>query len=307
MKGKHCMAKASMTRVAEAPHEAAPEASLESLDQAATDTLRSRRLAQWGQTPQARTPDPDAATRLIARVGLATLYPTTPELPNLLHAYTGDPTTEVASEWDSPSGHIYTWRWELGRREAAFYTTLVRKRPTLVNWPLLPAILRLFGELRAIDEVYDTGGISKEAYRVAHALTNAPNATLSTGELREAAGFPAGQRGPYLKAVEELDTRLLLAKVFSPDDEEMRHTLVADRYPQHARAADKLTRDEAFDALMAVYLPSAVYAQPVPLARHLHLPESDVRASLERLVGQGHARRVALPNQKGACYVWLAK
>ncbi len=298
------MAKASMTRLAETTRDIALEETLETLDQAAAEALHARRLAQWGQTPATRTPDPEAATGFIARVGLATLYPTTPELPNLLHAYTGDPTTQVASEWDSAAGHVYAWRWELGRREAAFYTTLVRKRPTLVSWPLLPAVLRLFGELRAVDEVYDTGGISKEAYRVAQALTNAPNATLSTGELREAAGFPAGQRGPYLKAVEELDTRLLLAKVFSPDDEEMRHTLVVDRYPQHARAADKLTRDEAFDALMAAYLPSAIYAQPIPLARHLHQPESDIRACLERMVEQSHARRVALPSQKGACYVW---
>ncbi|HUY77333.1 MAG TPA: hypothetical protein VMV29_11215 [Ktedonobacterales bacterium] len=295
-----------MTKVAEAPHEVASEAPLDALDQAAAEALHTRRLALWGQTPQTWTPDPEAATALIARVGLATLYPTTPELPNLLHAYTGDPTTQATSDWDSASGHVYTWRWELGRREAAFYTTLVRKRPTLVNWPLLPAVLRLFGELRATDEVYDTGGISKEAYRVAQALSNAPNATLSTGELREAAGFPAGQRGAYLKAVEELDTRLLLAKVFALDDEEMRHTLVADRYPQHVRAADRLTRAEALDALLATYLPSAVYAQPAPLARHLHLLESDLRDALERLADQGHAQRVMLPGQKGACYVWQA-
>lgn len=274
------------------------------LDEAAGAALHARRLAQWGQTPETRTPDPAAATTLIERVGLATLYPTTPELPNLLHAYTGDPTTRVAAEWESASGHIYTWRWELGRRAAAFYTTLIRKRPTLVSWPLLSATLRLFGELRALDEVFDTGALSAGAYRIAQALAATPDATLSTGELRLAAGFGAGQRAAYLKAIEELDTRLLLAKVFAPDDEEMRHALVASRYPQHVAAADRLTRAAALDALLLAYLPAAIYALPIPLARHLRLPEDDLRAGCERMANAGRAERVSLAGQKGACYAW---
>src|SRR5687767_10577397 len=73
--------------------------------------LRNKRMANWGQTPATSTPDLESATALIARLGLVTLYPVSPEVPNLLHAYTGDPTTRAASDWDSDSGHVYTWRW----------------------------------------------------------------------------------------------------------------------------------------------------------------------------------------------------
>lgn len=269
------------------------------------DTLHLRRLANWRQTPETRIAGPDDAVPLIERLGLATLYPVSPELPNLFSAFVGDPDTPTDSNWDSPSGQVYTWRWTLGRRDAAFYTAIVRKRPTWVTWNLLPAALRLFGELRTPDELYDTGVISQPAYRVAQALEVAGGA-LSTGELRWQAGFPTGkeQRTAYLKAVEELDTRLLLAKVFSPGDEDMRHALVAARYPEYVAAAEKLTRDAALDVFLSTYLPSAAYALPIPLARHLKLPDAELRAALDRLVSAGRAHSTTLAGQKGVCYVW---
>ncbi|MFN8514906.1 MAG: hypothetical protein U0841_20445 [Chloroflexia bacterium] len=238
-------------------------------------TLRNERLANWGQTPATSTPDLDSATALIARLGLVTLYPVSPELPNLLHAYTGDPTTQAASDWDSASGHVYTWRWELGRREAGFYTAIVRGRPTFVAWPLLPAILRLRGDLRDPEELYDLGQLSNAAYRIAVALTEA-GGVLDTGTLRRAAGFPTGkeQRAVYLKAVAELDAKLLLAKVFSPDDQDMRHILVQTRYPEHVAAAEQLTRDAALDQFLTTSpTPSTPPPPPSPATSAL-LPNS---------------------------------
>ena len=69
--------------------------------------LQARRREHWCQTPQTRIPDPEAAVHLIKRVGIATLFPASPEIPNLFHAYVGDPSAETSSQWDSPSGHVY--------------------------------------------------------------------------------------------------------------------------------------------------------------------------------------------------------
>ena len=269
------------------------------------DTLYQRRLENWCQTPDRRVPDAEAAAALIARLGVVTHYPTSPELPNLLHAYAGSPETKVTSDWDSPSGHVYTWRWLLGRLDAGFYTAIVRRRPTWVSWELLPALLRLRGELRHPEELYDAGELSAGAYRVARAL-EAAGGTLATGDLRRAAGFPTGkdQRAAYLKAVEELDTRLLLAKVFSPDDEDMRHALVSLRHPDQVAAAEALTREEALDQFLQAYLPAACYAAPTVLARDLAIPEEELRAGLDRLVGANRATTATLSSYKGACYVW---
>jgi hypothetical protein len=272
------------------------------------ESLEAVRLERWCQTPATRIADPAAAEQLIQRVGLATLYPVSPEVPDLFHAYIGDPAAQTDSKWDSPSGEVYTWRWVLGRRAAAFYTALVRGRPTWVSWALMPAVLCLCGELRTPDELTDAGVLSRDAYRVARALEES-SGDLSTGELREAAGFPTGKehRAAYLKAVQELETQQLLAKVFSQQDEETRHALVATRYPDHVATAARLPRERALDQLLAAYLPHAVYAVPGVLARHLRLREDELRAGLERLVASGHAEAAALPARKGACYVWRAE
>lgn len=269
------------------------------------ETLRVRRLAGWRQTLQTRIAGPDDAVTLIEQVGVATLYPASPEIPNLYHAYMGDPTAPTSPEWDSPSGEVYTWRWTLGRRGAAAYLVLVRHRPTLVRWSLFPAVLRLCAETRTPDELYDAGALSADAYRVARALEEA-GGVLSTGDLRRAADFPTGKssRAAYLKAVDELDRLLLLAKVFAPGEDDLRHALIQRHYAEHAVTAERLTREEALARVLAAYLPAAAYAVPAMLARHLKLPEAELRAALDCLVGAGDAAPFALPGQKGVCYRW---
>jgi hypothetical protein len=204
----------------------------------------------------------------------------------------GDPDAAMDPKHDSPAGEVYTWRWHLGRMRAGFYTAIVRKRPTWVSWDLLPAVLRLRGELRTPDELFDVGVISEGAYRIARALEAAGEA-LSTARLRTEAGFPTGreQRAAYQKAVEELDTRLILTKEFSSEDDEMHHALVMDRYRDYQAAAERLTLDDAFDRFLAAYLPGAVYAFPPLVARHLRVEEAPLRAALERLVERGEVER----------------
>jgi hypothetical protein len=181
----------------------------------------------------------------------------------------------------------------------------VRGRPTFVAWPLLPAILRLRGDLCDPEELYDLGELSNAAYRIAGALAEA-GGVLDTGALRRAAGFPTGkeQRAAYLKAVAELDAKLLLGKVFAPGDQEMRHALVQVRYPEQVAAAEALDREAAMDQFLATYLPHAAYAAPTPLARHLGLPLPELRAGLDRLVAQGKAHHAQVPGEKEAWVVW---
>jgi hypothetical protein len=266
--------------------------------------LYRRRLENWCQTPERCLPHARDAAALIARLGLVTHFPVTAELPNLFHAHTGSPLTQTTSEHDGPSGHVYTWRWELGRLDAGFYTAIVRKRPTWVSWELLPAVLRLRGELRTVDEAFHAGELSPGAWRIAQALEEA-GGVLATGDLRRLAGFPTGkeQRSAYLKAVEELDTRLMLAKAFSPDDQDMRHALVEVVHQQHVEAAERLTREEALDQLLGIYLPHAVYAAPAVLAKDLGIPPQELTAGFERLVAAGRARHETLPGYRGACFV----
>ncbi len=268
-------------------------------------TLQALRRERWGQTPTTRLPDAAAAPALINRLGIVTLFQASPEVPNLYHAYMGDPNAKTVTKWDSPSGEVYSWRWTLGRQGVAFYTTLVCRRSTWVSWELLPAVFRLCGERRGTDELYDTGALTPEAYRIVQALEEAEG-TLTTSELRKAANFPVGKssRAAYLKALEELEIRLLVAKFFQAGQEDTFHTLLYTKYPAYIEQAEKLSREAALDQVLATYLPQAVYAVPPVLARHLRLPEPELRAGLERLCAAGQAEAVQLAGLKGACYIW---
>lgn len=268
-------------------------------------TLHAQRLQRWHQTTETHIVDTTAAAHLIEQMSLVTLYPVSSEIPNLFHAYLGDPEAQTDSGWDTPSGEVYTWRWLLGRQNVALYTALIRRRPTWIHWILLPAIIRLCGELRTPDELYTAGVLSSDARRIAQVLATSRDA-LSTGELRKQAGFPTGTayRAAYLKAVEELDSKLLLAKVFSSDGDQMSHALVSIRYPETLESARGMTEDDALDSLLRIYLPYAVYAVPPTLAKHLNLNESKLRATLDRFVQRQEVTSIAFPEHKHPIYVW---
>jgi hypothetical protein len=71
-------------------------------------SLQARRLRNWRQTPDTRTPEPRNAAALINQVGVATLFPASPEIPNLYHAHVGDPERKPEAQWDTPAGRVYT-------------------------------------------------------------------------------------------------------------------------------------------------------------------------------------------------------
>lgn len=280
--------------------------------------LRTERLAAWRQTPEARIAGPDQGADLINTLGLVTLYPVSPEAPNLYHAYVGDPERPTEMKWDSPSGEIYTWRWILGRRAVAAYTVVVKKRATWIAWDLLPAVLRLLSDSRMPDELAHLGVISPGAYRITQALEEAER-PLSTGELRAAAGFPTGkeQRAAYQKALAELDARLLLTRVFtsestekseSPDmDHGMGLTLFSVAYREYLDAAERLTAEQALDQLLTRYLPGARWAAARPLARALNIPQPNLEAALRKLEAAGKVTPLALKEIAGPAWRWVGE
>ncbi|GCE21113.1 hypothetical protein KDK_49130 [Dictyobacter kobayashii] len=248
-------------------------------------TYEQQRLHNWCQTPAAHLSGSEQAPDFIERMGIATLYPASPEFPNLFSAYVGDPNAKTDSGWDTPSGELYTWRWTLGRQAVAYYSALIRRRPTWISWSLLPSMLRLCGELRSPHELYHTGQLSAPAYQIIEAL-EAATEPLATSELREQAGFPRGtaSRNLYLKAVEELEALMLLAKIFPDEGNTMYHVLVRQHYPEHVASAERLSQPEALRNFLHSYLPQAVYANPKSLAKDLKLPLSTLNAAFEELL-----------------------
>ncbi len=269
--------------------------------------IQQRRDEHWAYTPVTRLSSWSDAPTLIERAGLATLFPASPEVASLYAAFVG-PGVPTDSGHSTPSGEVYSWRWELGRREVAFYGTLVRGKPTWVAWDLLPATLRLRGDLRPAEEQAAAGELSADALRLAEALAS-NGGTLTTGELRRLAGFETGRerRTAYLKAVAELDRRLLVGRGFGPvddpDDHDMRQTLIATRYPDADAAARELDDDAALRLVLTRYLSAAIFVRPVLLARHLGLTRADIERGLTALERAGLVRRARFEGEKDEVFI----
>src|SRR5471030_560405 len=195
--------------------------------------IKRMRLASWCQDGENRVPDPAAAIKFVNRHGLTTHYAPSPEAPNLFWAYMSEASAKAEAKWDSPSGHVYGWRWDLGRADAAFYGALVAKKPTWIAWPILPLVLGFAMDRNDPEAQYADGLLSNEAIRIVRAFEGS-SGTLSTKELRQRAGFPTGkaERAAYLRGVEELDSRLFLAKTFDVGGEgdDMSHSLVRVKF-----------------------------------------------------------------------------
>lgn len=270
------------------------------------DVLHQERTTNWRQTSSTRIAGPDEAAEIIDELSIVTVYPVSPEVPNLYQAFVGDPNAKSDSGHSTPSGEVYSWRWVLGRRRAGFYGGVVRGKPTFVCWSLLPPLLRAHDDLRSPTELYDAGQLSANALRIAEALEG-EGGVLTTGELRRAAGFPTGkaERSAYLKAVQELDSRLLVAKEFTTENDDMGHALVTSLYPDVVAAARELSLDEAIRAILDAYLPHARYILPQVLARHLRIAHRDLDRNLSRLVAEGGAKNTTLGGNKQVCAVSL--
>jgi hypothetical protein len=237
------------------------------------DNLNRMREQSWRVDGSSRLPDPTAAKEYIDRLGIVTLYHASAEVPNLYDAHMGTPNAPTDSKHDSPSGYVYTWRWDLGKAKAAFYGSLVSKRPTWVSWDTLPLVLGAFMERREPEEMHAEGLLSGDALRIARTLGSQDRA-MTTDEVRKEAGFPAGKehRGAYLKALEELESRMIAAKPFLPDGE-MAHALTAQEYGSAVEAAWALDARDALTELMKRLLPEWLFVRTKPFARALRIPE----------------------------------
>lgn len=250
------------------------------------DELKALRRRNWRQDGERLLATSDDAAPFIEEVGIATLYAASPEFPSLMLAHVGKESYVADAKWDSPSGFVYGWRWELGRPAAAFYTSIVAKKPTWVSWSLLPIVLAALMTRRDPEELYEAGELTRDGLRVYQALRAAPG-LMSTGDLRASAGFPKGKesRAAYLKAVEELESHLLLAKVFACDGsgDEMCHSAIADRYPEVVESALSLSREHAIRSLLSNQLDHSAFVDPATFSRHLRLPAALVEGSLTEL------------------------
>lgn len=272
------------------------------------EDLYENRLAKWHQTPSTKISGPEEAIPFINQAGMVTLYPASSEIPNLYHAYMGDPDAKTNSSHSSPSGYVYSWRWLIGQKQSAFYSSIVRDRPTWISWDFLPVILKLRGGVPKSEELYEKGELSQGAYTIAQILESSED-TYSTERLRYKGGFLKGKenRNAYLKAIAELEEHMILAKIFSEDAEDtsMYHVSIAQRYPTIVKQSQQIVDHQAMDLLVDKYLSHAAVVLPKTLSKHLKIDAVNLIAVLEERCDSGHLIKSNYEGFKETLYALL--
>ncbi len=193
---------------------------------------------------------------------------------------------KVDASWDSPSGHVYTWRWALGKSNAAFYGAFVCRKPTWISWKALPHILGFAMEREPAEKLYADGKLSNDAIRVVRSFEGT-NGVQSTKEIRQRAGFPTGkaERACYLKAIEELDSRLMLAKVFGAeaDSDDMNHALVRTKYSDFVDAGLRVSPETALVNFLREYLSQSIFIDTKVFSRNLRISPALIGSAIIEL------------------------
>ncbi len=180
------------------------------------------------------------------------------------YAFTGGPgglpglfdvldTRSIGRMWD------WAWQWkdDLASSRRAYYGKVIRRKPSYISQPMLPAFYALSGNVGEPDDhlqAYREGRLSllsKLLYE--QILASGP---LSTWTLRRQF-VPRGESGSrFHGALDDLQERFLVAKV--GEEEEWRNGFIWDAFhrwmPDVVKAAAKLTSERAALQVLTRYI-----------------------------------------------------
>ncbi len=180
------------------------------------------------------------------------------------YAFTGGPgglpglfdvldTRSIGRMWD------WAWQWkdDLASSRRAYYGKVIRRKPSYISQPMLPAFYALSGNVGEPDDhlqAYREGRLSllsKLLYE--QILASGP---VSTWTLRRQF-VPRGESGSrFHRALDDLQERFLVAKV--GEEEEWRNGFIWDALhrwmPGVVKAAGKLTSEQAAAQVLARYI-----------------------------------------------------
>lgn len=158
-------------------------------------------------------------------------------------------------------GRMWEWAWQwkddLASSRRAYYGKVIRRKPSYVSQPMLPAFYALSGNVGEPDDhlqAYREGRLSllsKLLYE--QILASGP---VSTWTLRRQF-VPRGENGSrFHRALDDLQERFLVAKV--GEEEEWRNGFIWDAFhrwmPDVVKAAGRLTTDDAAALVLARYI-----------------------------------------------------
>ncbi|OGO18733.1 MAG: hypothetical protein A2Z14_09580 [Chloroflexi bacterium RBG_16_48_8] len=216
------------------------------------------------------------------------------DLPSLWTAVAGD--RPVPNEHDDP-GHI-TWRWKdsMLDQKRWYYGRLLRRKATMVNLEIIPYFYALSDRVGDLDDymlLYEEGRLTFEERAIADALLN--HGAQNTIELRRKAHLSAtSAKSRFERAIAALQSGLYILPVGVAEVGAWRYAFVYelfDRwYPQVIFQARKISSEEAYRKLTALYLESVGLSTLKAIGQLFRWRKDTVHIALEELEREGLAR-----------------
>jgi hypothetical protein len=258
-------------------------------------TLERQRIAHYGLSPNKRVVTPAQAARFIDRFGFCWLFAPRErklELPALFEAVKGVRDMHIEN-WDADSDKVWAWKNDLPAAKRAYYGKALTGKPCFISLKMLPYALAAMGE-EDFERAYAHGAISYDTKRVHDSLKQF--GAQPTQTLKRNAGF-IGKDGSarFHKALDELQKRLLVMPIGATNEgmawPSQIFDLVAQWFPEQARAAKQLDVHDARIILVERYLKTVLAAPPDAMARLFAIPRIEIKSLLEEMA---QAKRVQM-------------
>lgn len=211
---------------------------------------------------------------VLARHGLATVLPSRDRLlPCLLWEARG--RESYVEQWDEVMDRVWRWKDDLPARRLAWAGRLFGDRVILLHRSLLAPFLRWRGMPGAdLEEIYHEGLITREARRVAEALSRGEKGRKA---LRRESGLAGkADAGRFDRACRDLERRMHLTRAGRADTaagwDSNAYALVRDWFPDEVAEARRWPPEEAREAVRAALEAAAPEATPRQLDRWMRTP-----------------------------------
>lgn len=282
--------------------------------------LERERDVTFRRTSTRRVRGETSALRFIEEVGFCTAFSRRVNIPCLWVAVCGrrDPRLPLHTHHDPAIGLTWQLKDSLPEKKLVFYARVLRRLPTFIALDYLPCFHRLFAPACEGDSPHDRrsqafagrvplGAVSMPARGILDRLRMHP--TQSTAQLRLHAyyGERAMSKAAFEKAIAELQQKFLVVRTEAQYEPKFTYIwdLFERQFPAAARAAQRLTREQALDRILAKYFSVVRYARPADLHALFGLHSFEARTALKRLAAAGVIRGpVRLPGRAAAH--WLA-
>jgi len=243
----------------------------------------------WRTEPSRQIADERGALRLIRDLGFVLLMPIAgAELPSIHRA-----TAREWSWWD--------WKQTLPGRKACYYAHVLRDRGTFISWDWFPCFHAAYGDSRSYHRLFREGLLDRDEKRILDMLEE--NGPMMTSAVRVAFAPWSKQNTRRVKAIlVDLQKRFLITAAGGDTEGWSHHRWeLVERWvrPDLLAQARGIDGAEARKRLISQFIRNVVVTTNADIVWLFGWDRADVKAVTERLVTEGLAQIVVVPELEG--------